>query len=69
MCCCFRYYFSLHAPASKEEIYSSELQSTANPTWADIEADNIKPINRQSLRGTNSHPVNHFPNLSLSVQV
>uniref|UniRef100_A0A0P4VZ07 UV radiation resistance-associated gene protein n=1 Tax=Scylla olivacea TaxID=85551 RepID=A0A0P4VZ07_SCYOL len=45
------YYFSLHAPSSKEEIYSSELQSTSNPNWVDIEVENIRPINRQSLRG------------------
>lgn len=49
-----RYYFSLHAPLSKEEIYSSELQSSANPTWADIEPDNLRPIHRQSLRGTDT---------------
>ncbi|KAG0723932.1 UV radiation resistance associated protein [Chionoecetes opilio] len=45
------YYFSLHTPSSKEEIYCSELQSTSNPNWVDIEPENIKPINRQSLRG------------------
>lgn len=49
------YYFSLHAPLSKEEIYSSELQSTANPTWIDIEPDNLKPIHRQSLKGVLVH--------------
>lgn len=57
----FRYYFSLQAPSSKEEIYSSELQSTSNPNWVDMEPENIKPINRQSLRGNESHrPSQHY---------
>ena len=61
-----RYYFSLHAPSSKEEIYSSELQSTSNPNWVDIELENIKPINRQSLRGIVRQTITSLPSLRLN---
>ncbi|XP_071515286.1 uncharacterized protein Uvrag [Panulirus ornatus] len=45
------YYFSLHAPSNKEEIFSSELQSTTNPNWKEIEPENINPVNLRSLKG------------------
>ncbi|KAG7172282.1 uncharacterized protein LOC121862146 [Homarus americanus] len=45
------YYFCIHAPLSKEELYSSELQSSTNPNWLELEPENLKPINLRSMKG------------------
>lgn len=45
------YYFTLHVPSNKEEIYSSEFQCTCNPNWLEMHPENIKPIHLRSLKG------------------
>lgn len=46
----FGYFFTLHVPTTKEELYSSELQCTCNPNWLEMHPDNINPINVRSLK-------------------
>nr|XP_027226276.1 uncharacterized protein LOC113818293 [Penaeus vannamei] len=45
------YYYTIHTPKNKDEIYSSELQSTCNPNWVELQQENISPINLRSLKG------------------
>ncbi|KAK3869697.1 hypothetical protein Pcinc_024990 [Petrolisthes cinctipes] len=45
------YFFTLHVPASNEELFRSELQSTTNPNWLEIEQEDLNPINFRSLKG------------------
>nr|XP_045582708.1 UV radiation resistance-associated protein-like [Procambarus clarkii]XP_045582709.1 UV radiation resistance-associated protein-like [Procambarus clarkii] len=45
------YYFTLHASSNKEEIFSSELESTTNPNWLEMEPESIKTIHQRSLKG------------------
>ncbi|XP_068211269.1 UV radiation resistance-associated gene protein [Palaemon carinicauda] len=44
------YFFTLHSPTTKENLYSSELQCTCNPNWLEMHPENINPINVRSLK-------------------